>query len=382
VPARRHYLDHASTSPARPEVVEAMVPWFAGEGAADPGRVHTEGRIARAAVEESRARVAELLGARPRQIIFTSGGTEAINAAVWGAVQARPGAAILSTAVEHSAVRDASSRHAEVIEAGVDGLGRVDVGSFAVALDRTADTGTPVALAHCQLGNHEVATLQPVAEMVALCRDRGILVHVDAAAGAGHVPLDLSRLGADLVSVSAHKLGGPKGVGALVVGRGLRLDPLILGGEQERARRGGIENTPAIVGFGTAAELLADGGLAEEGARARSQTGRVLELAGALDGVTIYGDPVGRLPHIACLGVAGVEAEAVLLGLDQEGIAIHSGSACSSESLAPSPVLEAMGADAERSLRVSVGWSTSDTDIDALVAALPRVVDRLRALRV
>jgi cysteine desulfurase len=378
----RHYLDHASTSPARPEVVEAMVPWLAGAGAADPGRVHTEGRIARAAVEESRAQVAELLGARPRQVVFTSGGTEAINAAVWGAVQARPGGAVVSTAVEHSAVRDASSRHAEVIEAGVDELGHVDVASFGAALDRIADTGTPVALAHCQLGNHEVATLQPVAETVALCRERGVLVHVDAAAGAGHVPLDLSRLEADLVSVSAHKLGGPKGVGALVVARGLRLDPLIVGGEQERARRGGIENTPAIVGFGVAAELLADGRLAEEATRARSQTDRVLDLARDLDGVTIYGDPVRRLPHIACLGVAGVEAEAVLLGLDQDGIAVHSGSACSSESLAPSPVLEAMGADAERSLRVSVGWSTSDTDIDALVDALPRVVDRLRALRV
>ncbi|HEY1635065.1 MAG TPA: cysteine desulfurase family protein [Acidimicrobiales bacterium] len=378
----RHYLDHASSSPARPEVVEAMVPWLAGEGAADPGRVHTEGRIARAALEDSRARVAELLGARPRQIVFTSGGTEAINTAVWGAVQARPGGAVVSTAVEHSAVRDASSRHAQVIEAGVDELGRVDVESFGAALERLADTGTAVALAHCQVGNHEVATLQPVAETVALCRERGILVHVDAAAGAGHVPLDLSSLEADLVSVSAHKLGGPKGVGALVVGRGLRLDPMILGGEQERARRGGIENTPAIVGFATAAQLLADGQLAEEAARARSQTDRVLDLARDLDGVTIYGDPVRRLPHIACLGVAGVEAEAVLLGLDQEGIAVHSGSACSSESLAPSPVLEAMGADAERSLRVSVGWPTSDADIEALVDALPAVVDRLRALRV
>jgi cysteine desulfurase len=378
----RHYLDHASTSPCRPEVVEAMLPWLAGEGAADPGRVHTEGRIARAAVEESRARVAELLGTRPRQVVFTSGATEAINAAVWGAVQARPDATVVSTAIEHSAVRDASSRHAEVIEAGVDNLGRIDLESFGAALDRAGSGGTPAALAHCQLGNHEVATLQPVAEVVGLCRDRGILVHVDAAAGAGHVPLDLSSLGADLLSVSAHKLGGPKGVGALVVGRGLRLDPLILGGEQERARRGGIENTPAIVGFGVAAELLADARLDEERTRARSQTDRVLDIARGLDGVTIYGDPVGRLPHIACLGVAGVEAEAVLLGLDQEGIAVHSGSACSSESLAPSPVLEAMGADAERSLRVSVGWSTSDADIDALVDALPGVVERLRALRV
>jgi cysteine desulfurase len=378
----RHYLDHASTSPCRPEVVDAMLPWFGGEGAADPGRVHTEGRMARVAVEEARAAVAQLLGARPRQVVFTSGGTEAINAAVWGAAEARPGGAVVSTAVEHSAVRDASSRHAEVVEAEVDEAGRIEVESFAVALDRVASSGTPAALAHCQLGNHEVATLQPVTEIAALCRERGVLLHVDAAAGAGHVPLDLTKLGADLVSVSAHKLGGPKGVGALVVGRGLRLDPLILGGEQERARRGGIENTPAIVGFGVSAALLADGRLDVERARARSQTDRVLGLARSLDGVAIYGDPDARLPHIACLGVAGVEAEAVLLGLDQEGISVHSGSACSSESLAPSPVLEAMGADAERSLRVSVGWSTSGADVDAFVDALPGVVERLRALRV
>src|SRR5437763_7162593 len=378
----RHYLDHASTSPCRPEVVDAMLPWLAGDGSADPGRVHTEGRIARVAIEDARARVAGLLGTRPRQVVFTSGGTEAINAAVWGAVQARPGGAVVGTAVEHSAVRDASARHAEVIEAGVDGLGRIDIGAFGAALDRAGRAGSPAALAHCQLGNHEVGTLQPAAEVVAMCRDRGILVHVDAAAGAGHVPLDLSSLGADLVSVSAHKLGGPKGVGALVVRRGLRLPPLILGGEQERARRGGIENTPAIVGFGAAAELLADGRLDEERARARRQTDRALDLARSLDGVTIYGDPAERLPHIVCLGVTGVEAEAVLLGLDQAGIAAHSGSACSSESLAPSPVLEAMRADAERSLRVSVGWSTTDADIDALVEGLPRVLERLRALRV
>jgi cysteine desulfurase len=206
------------------------------------------------------------------------------------------------------------------------------------------------------------------------------MVHVDAVAAAGHVPLDLSALGADLVSVSAHKLGGPKGVGALVVGRGLRLDPLILGGEQERARRGGIENTPAIVGFGAAAELLAGGRLVEERSRALSLTERVVDLARGLAGVTIYGDPDQRLPHIICLGVGGVEAEAVLLGLDQEGIAVHSGSACSSEALAPSPVLEAMGADAEHSVRVSVGWSTTDADVDALASALPRVIDRLRSL--
>jgi len=373
----RHYLDHASTSPARPEVVEAMLPWLSGDAAADPGRVHTEGRMARAAVEEAREQVAALLGARAREVVFTSGATEAVNAAVWGAAQARPGAGMVCAAVEHSAVRDASRRHAAVIEPEVDGRGRIRLEAV-TGLDPAG-----IALLHCQWGNHEVGTLQPVGEAVAWGREHGVLTHVDAAAAAGHVAVDYGALGADLLSVSAHKLGGPKGVGALVVRRGLRLAPYLVGGEQERARRGGMENVPAIVGFGAAAaSLTADGGavLATEAARARAQTEGLLADAAAIDGVRGYGDPRDRLPHIVCVGVGGVEAEAVLLGLDQAGIAAHSGSACSSEALDPSPVLEAMGVDAERSLRLSVGWSTTDQDIEACAAALPRVVGRLRAL--
>lgn len=377
----RHYLDHASTSPARPEVVEAMLPWLAGTGGADPGRAHTEGRMARVGVEAAREQVAGFFGVRPRQVIFTSGATESANAAVHGAVEARPDGVIVCPAVEHSCVRDASRRSARTIQVGVDSCGRIDPDAFESVLDRAG--AERVALAHCQWGNHEVATLQPVHEIIERCRRRRVLTHMDAAAAAGHVPLDLGRLGADLVSVSAHKLGGPKGIGALVVRRGLRLDPLIVGGEQERGRRAGMENVPAIVGFGAAAEVLGGDGwrrLTEEAAAARERTDRVL-AAVAADGMLSYGDPVERLPHIACLGVTGVEAEAILLGLDQAGIAVHSGSACASESLAPSPVLEAMGVDADRSLRVSVGWSTTDEDIGAFLAAFPKVVNRLRSLR-
>jgi cysteine desulfurase len=204
---------------------------------------------------------------------------------------------------------------------------------------------------------------------------------VDAAAAAGHVPIEFDALGADLLSVSAHKLGGPQGVGALLVRRGLRLPPLLVGGEQERSRRAGMENVAGLVGFGAAAEVLAAaGGLHGEAVRARAQTDRILAAATRLQGVVTYGDTVERLPHLVCLGVEGVEAEAVLLGLDQSGIAAHSGSACSSESLEPSPVLQAMGVEAERSLRVSVGWSTTEADVEAFCHALPGVVDRLRAL--
>lgn len=378
----RHYLDHASTSPARPEVVEAMLEWMSVAHTGDPARVHTEGRMARSAIEEARSAVAGMLRVRSRQCIFTSTGTEAVNAAVWSAVRSRPQGAIVCPAVEHSCVREASRRLAPVVEVGVDRLGRIDLDAYHSALASAAGAHGSVALAHCQWGNHEVATLQPVGEVVAMCQRLGIPTHVDAAAACGRVETDLGTLGADFVSVSAHKFGGPEGVGALIVAPGLRIDPLVVGGDQERGRRAGMENTPAIVGFGVAAALVGTTGLLEmEKRRAWAQTARIYDVAGELEGVVTYGDGKRRLPHIACLGVDGVEAEAVLLGLDQAGIAAHSGSSCSSEFLAPSAVLEAIGADAERSLRVSVGWSTTTADIDAFVEALPRVLDRLRALR-
>jgi cysteine desulfurase len=362
----RHYLDHASTSPARPEVVEAMLPWLSF--AADAGRVHTEGRQSRGAIEQAREQVAGLLGARPREVVFTGGATEAIAAAVWGATGR--GRHLVVPAVEHSAVRDASAAFGEVTDVGVDGLGRVDPGEVLAAI-----TPGQTALVHIQWANHEVGTLQPVAEIVAGCRERGVLVHVDAACAAGHVPIDFGALGADLLSVSAHKLGGPQGVGALLIRRGLRLRPLLVGGEQERSRRAGMENVAGIVGFGAAATMPV------EPDRAQAQTEALIAAATAVDGVVTYGDADRRAPHIACLGVNGVEAEAVLLGLDQAGIAAHSGSACSSESLEPSPVLAAMGVEAERSLRLSVGWSTTDDDVGAFRTAFPAVVGRLRSLR-
>jgi cysteine desulfurase len=340
-------------------------------GAGDPARIHLEGQQARAAVEEARESVAGLFGARSREVVFTSGATEAIAAATFGATER--GDHVVASAVEHSAVRLSSGRHRLTI-VGCDGVGRVDPYELLGAV------GPDTALVHLQWGNHEVGTLQPVAEVVAACRDRGVLVHVDAAQANGHVPVSLRALGADLVSVSAHKMGGPPGVGALLVRRGLRLRPLLVGGDQERARRAGLENLPAIVGWGAAAAALTDEQLEREASLAGLQTERVLAAVSQLEGVRVYGDPVERLPHLVCLGIDGVEPQAVLLGLDQAGIAVHSGSACASEDLQPSPVLEAMGVDAHHSLRISVGWSTTDDDIDALLDALPLVLARLRAL--
>lgn len=379
----RHYLDHASTSPLRPEAAAAITAWLAGP-AGDPGRVHEEGRAVRVAVESAREQVAGLLGAKPREIVFTSGATEACGTAVWGATRAAPGGSVLCAPVEHSAVRQASERLAPVVDLPVDRRGRVEVdqaGEILQAALQGAAGGEapPPALVHCQWANHEVGTVQPVEEVVARCRAAGVPVHVDAAAAAGHLPVDLGALGADLVSVSAHKLGGPPGVGALVVRRGIRLAPLLVGGAQERGRRAGMENVPGIVGFGAAAEAVA-AAITGEAAAARHHTERLAAAALSVAGVAELGDPARRVPHVVCLAIDGVEAEPVLLGLDQVGVAAHSGSACSSESLEPSPVLAAMGVDADRSLRLSVGWSTSDDDVDAFVRTFPRVVAALRAL--
>jgi cysteine desulfurase len=383
-PGGRAYLDHASTSPVRPVALEAMWPWVS---AADPGRVHTEGRMARVALEDARERVAELFGTRPRQVIFTSGATEAINAAVYGALHTErrgrsgPGRGVALAAVEHSAVREASERDGDpggLITLAVDASGRIDPDSV-----RAAASAPGLALVHCQLANHEVGTIQPVAEIVEAAHQQGVLVHVDAAAAAGHVPIAFDALEADLMSVSAHKLGGPRGVGAMLVRRGLRVPPLLVGGAQERARRAGLEDVAAAVGFGAAAsELLAGDRLASEAAAAARHTERLRAGALAIAGVQAYG-PAGaadRLPSLLCLGIAGVEAEAVLLGLDQAGVAAHSGSACSSELLEPSPVLAAMGVDADRSLRLSVGWSTTDAEVAMAARALPDVIARLRGL--
>ena len=337
--------------------------------------------MARFALEDAREAVAALFGTRSRQVIFTSGATEAINAAVYGAAARNEQATrVVLSGVEHSAVRDASERYAGQLEwIGVDRFGRVEVEQIRSAV---VDSGAPV-LVHCQLANHEVGTIQPLADVASICQAHGAMLHVDAAAGAGHLAIDFDSLGADFLSVSSAKVGGPRGAGALLVRRGLRVPPFIVGGMQERARRGGLENVPAFVGFGAAASELGSAGQLEQEARVASELiGRLREAALRIEGVEAFGpsDPEERLPSLLCLGMSGVEAEPVLIGLDQAGVAAHSGSSCSSESLEPSPVLEAMGVDAERSLRFSVGWSSTAADIERAASALPGVIARLRAL--
>jgi len=368
----RHYLDHASTSPLRPQAREAMAELLQRIDLGDPGRIHQEGHAARALLEDARERIAQHFGTRPRSVVLTSGATEAIAMAVWGA--AERGAHMVVPAIEHSAVRLASQQHAVVSLVGCDRAGRVDPDALLSAI------GDDTALVHLQWGNHEVGTRQPVEEVVAACRKRGLLVHVDAAQAAGHVRVAFDNLGADLMSVSAHKMGGPAGVGALLVRRGVRVRPLLLGGDQERARRAGMEAVLLAVGWAAACDALAGRALETEAATQLSLTAQLIDGIGTLDGVQHYGAVEDRLPHIACFGVAGLEPQALLLGLDQAGIAAHSGSACTSEDLQPSPVLQAMGVDADRSLRLSVGWDSTSEGVEAAIAALQDLLPKLRAL--
>jgi cysteine desulfurase len=373
----RAYLDHASTSPLRPVALDAMLPYLR-EHHADPGRLHAEAHVARVAVETAREQVAACFGARPREVVFTATGTEAVNTAVFGALARAGGGHVVTTAVEHSSVLDAIARTTDdVTIVGVDRRGRFDAGEVAAAV--RPDT----VLVSVQLANHEVGTLQPAADVVRLARERGdAVLQVDACAAAGHAPVDFQALGADLCSVTGHTFGGPKGASALLVRRGVRFPAFVVGGAQERARRAGIENVPAIVGFGAACDAIAGSALERDAARERALTDRLAEGARRrVDGIERYGDPDACLPHLVCLGVAGVEAEPILLALDQRGVAVHSGSSCSSETLEPSPVLAAMGVDADRSLRASVGWSSTDDHVDAFLDAFPVVVGLLRDLR-
>ena len=363
-------------------------------------------------VEQAREQVARFLGTAPRSVVFTSGATEAIASVVRGS--ARRGRHHVASPVEHSAVlksigagSDEADRHPnghpEATLVGVDACGRVEPEDLLEAA--TEET----AVVHLQKANHEVGTLQDVKTAASLCRERGVWLHTDAAQAVGHVPVDFDELGADFMSVSAHKFGGPAGVGALLVRRGIRLEPLLAGGDQERARRAGLENVSAIAGFGAVCESLgrseaeahgeavvgdeqavvgdeaeAEGETSkrsDEAAEHFAMTSRIREHLTSLDGVEHIGHLAERAPHIVCFRIADVEPQALVLELDRRGFAVHSGSACSSESLEPSPVLEAMGHDGQRSLRISVGWSSTEADVDALLSAVPKVLSDLRSLR-
>ena len=348
------YLDHNATSPLRPVAFDAMVEALRTVG--NPSSVHGAGRGARARIEAARRQVAALVNAAPAEIVFTSGGTEANNLALTGSGRKR----VLVSAVEHDSVLKAVA-HAEIIP--VDRNGVVDL----AALERLLASSSEPAIVSVMFANNETGVLQPVAEIVRLAHAAGSLVHCDAVQGAGKAPIDTRALGVDYLSLSAHKLGGPTGVGALVVRAGAPLAADRRGGGQESYRRAGTENVAGIVGFGAAAADAAKG-LDVRSLRDRLES----ELFKVAPDATIFGAAAPRLPNTVCISMPGVAAETQVMALDLAGIAVSSGSACSSGKVGRSAVLAAMGVEpsvADTALRISFGWNTESGDIERLIAA-------------
>jgi cysteine desulfurase len=376
----RVYLDHNATAPLRPEVREAMLPFLGAP--ANPSSAHREGARARAALEAARVEVAALVGGAPAEVIFTSGATEANNLALRGALGASaPGAGILTTAIEHASVldtaRDLAAAGAPLAIVPVDDEGVLDP-------DDVLAAGAPgTAVASIGLANGEVGVVAPVAAVAPALRARGLVVHTDAAQAAGRLPLDAGALGVDLLSLSAHKLGGPAGVGALWARAGVRLRPQLTGGGQERERRAGTENLPGIVGFGVAARLAR----AEQAALAAATAALVERLwrgiRARVPAARRNGPSAGpRLPNTLNVSIPGCRGESLLVLLDLAGIAVSVGSACAAGAAEPSHVLRAMGRDAEDArggLRFSLGRDTTAADVDRVIDVLPGLVAQVRA---
>jgi cysteine desulfurase len=374
------YLDFAATAPLRPEVLEQMLPYLTGEQA-NPSSPHGPGRRARRALDEAHERLAAAIGGQARSLVLTGGGTEAINLAVKGAAWARKaeGHRIITTAVEHKAVLESCSLLEkfgfEVRRLPVDRYGQVDPDEL------TATLTEKTVLVSLQAANNEVGTIGWLPELIARVRTgSSALVHVDAVQAAAWLPLDVEALGADLVSLAAHKLEGPKGVGALWIRRGTAILPQMHGGAQERYRRAGTENVAGAVGMAAAFELaVAERPAVEPAVRARRD--RLREAVLGLEGVELTGHPTERLPNSLSVIVSDVAGDDLVLALDLEGVAASTGSACTTGSSEPSHVLSAMGyppAEARGALRLTLGRVTSDGHIDVVIDRLPAIVERLR----
>jgi cysteine desulfurase len=379
---QRYYFDHNATTPVAPEVLRAMEPCFA-EAYGNASSIHWYGQQAKMVVEQARRQVAALLGARPQEIVFTSGGTEANNLAVLGTVRNAPRQRrhVVTTAVEHPSVLDACRQlqregvEVTFLKPGSDGV----IAANAVREALRPDT-VLISVMHA---NNETGVIQPIREIAAVARQAGVPLHADGVQSAGKIPADLRVLGVDLFSLSAHKIYGPKGVGALYVRRGVRLGPVLFGGHHERDRRGGTENVPGIAGLGAAAELAQRtlGVEAERLAALRDKLERALVERMAAAGV--HGSGAPRVPNTTNLYFDYIEGESLVIALDMKGIAVSTGAACSSGAVEPSHVLTAMGVRPDRakaSLRFSLGRQNTPEQIDALIPAVEQAVTRLREL--
>jgi cysteine desulfurase len=379
------YLDNAATTPVRPEVLEAMLPYLGKEAFGNPSSAHRFGRAARAGIEESKRAVATALGAEPNQVVFTSGGTEADNLAIIGAALAardRGGAfRVAVSATEHKAALAAAHavKHlgGEEIILPVTASGQVESESLDKALERG------VALVSVMWVNNEVGTVQPVADLATRCCDAGVLFHSDAVQAFGKVPVSLRDSGCTLLTISGHKIGAPKGVGALIVRDRKAVEAIIHGGGQQFGIRPGTENVPGIIGLGVAARLAAE--------EQQSLAARLCELRDELErrvvaivpDALINGRQGARAPHISNVSIPGTDSEALLMHLDLAGIACSSGSACSTGTVEPSHVLTAMGVPRElgvAALRFSFGKDSTADDVEAVAAVLPRIVEKVRSL--
>jgi cysteine desulfurase len=377
---RRIYLDHAATTPTHPEVVKAMLPYFT-DAFGNPSSIYSYGQEARGAIEEARTKVAELIGARSEEIIFTSGGTEADNFGLKGVAYAneRKGNHIITTSIEHHAVLEVGKflerRGLRITCLPVDKYGLVDPDDVRKAI---TDKTILISVMHA---NNEVGTIEPVEEIGEIAREAGVYFHSDAVQTVGHIPVNVDKLKVDLLSISAHKLYGPKGVGALYVRKGTKLVSLMHGGEQEKRRRAGTENVPAIVGLG---KELAGQEMDKEIERLAGLRDKLIEgLGEKIDHIHLNGHPTRRLPNNVNVSVDFVEGESMLLNLDLEGICASTGSACSSASLEPSHVLLALGLSPEQahgSLRFTLGRENSEADVERVLEVLPGIVAKLRAM--
>lgn len=380
---RRVYLDHSATTPVDREVADLMMVYFT-EKYGNPSSIHSFGREARHALEEARSQVAGLLGAKPEEITFTSGGTEADNLAILGLAEARQekGRHLIVSAIEHHAVLD-TVKYLEKVGFALTVLPVNSAGI--VELDEVRKSLRPdTILVSVMHANNEVGSIQPVAEIGRIVREHGAAFHIDAVQTLGKIPVNVEELKADLLTISAHKIYGPKGVGALYVRKGVRISPLMHGGGQEKKRRSGTENTPAIIGFGKACELAAQR-MTEEAERVKKLRDKLLTgIVESIKYVKVNG-PQGdlRLPNNVNVSIEFVEGESLLLSLDMLGIAASSGSACTSGSLDPSHVLLAMGLPheiAHGSLRFTLGRQNTEEDVAYVLEHLPKIVERLRKI--
>jgi len=379
----RIYLDHNATTPVDPDVIAAVADAMRDEFG-NASSVHHFGQRAKARLDDARQAVADLIHGSPTEVVFTSGGTESDNFALRGVADALEPLGrkhLIVSAIEHEAVlttaRALERRGWRVTRVAPDASGVVRPDDIAAAL---ADDTALLSLMHA---NNEVGTVQPVAACAALAHERGVLVHTDAVQSVGKVPVDVQALGVDLLSLSGHKLYGPKGVGAIWIRRGTRLLSAMTGGKQERSRRAGTENVPALVGLGVAARLATE--RLDGDARTQAALRDTLEqgVLRAVPGTHVNGAGAARVPNTTNIGFEGIEAESLLIALDLDGFAVSTGSACSSGTLEPSHVLKAMGLplhDTQNALRLSIGRHTAPADVQAFLDALPPIVERLRQL--